>query len=115
MLISNGPKAYAKSIFHLTTCRVDWDKFVLVEDPPVDASDFDDSSLWNDMEIDANSLRNTYQVDVDDAGVALTGVSEYPALFLSFFALLSVCIVLVLILAAYVSSPSVRCRWPSFL
>ncbi|XP_070191682.1 uncharacterized protein [Littorina saxatilis] len=32
--------------------------------------------LWNDMEVDARSLRNTYQVDVGDAGVALTGVKS---------------------------------------
>ena len=65
-----------KQIFDWTKARVEWDKFVSVEDHPVDTSDFDDSSLWNDMEADASSLRNTYQVDVDDAGVALTGVSE---------------------------------------
>ncbi|XP_076469235.1 tudor and KH domain-containing protein homolog [Babylonia areolata] len=30
--------------------------------------------MWQDMERDARSLRNTYRVDVDDAGVAMTGV-----------------------------------------
>ena len=49
-----------------------------VEDIPLDA---DDVESWNDMERDAHSLRNTYQVDVDDAGVALTGVSEYMDFF----------------------------------
>jgi hypothetical protein len=38
--------------------------------------DVDNDSMWNDMELDARSLRNTYACDITDAGVALTGVSE---------------------------------------
>ena len=47
-----------KQIFDWTKARVEWDQFVPVED----TSDFDDSALWNDMEADASSLRNTYPV-----------------------------------------------------
>lgn len=37
----------------------------------------DDDDLWDGMKEDANSLRNTYNVDVTDVGVALTGISKY--------------------------------------
>lgn len=41
-----------------------------------------DSDEWNDMEADADSLRNTYNVEIDDAGVAVTGISEWIFSFL---------------------------------
>ena len=36
----------------------------------------DSDSYWDGMEEDFYSLRNTYKVDVNDAGVALSGISE---------------------------------------
>ncbi|KAL8589429.1 hypothetical protein ACOMHN_021581 [Nucella lapillus] len=37
---------------------------------------FDSDTMWQDMELDARSLRNTYKVDIEDPCVAATGVSE---------------------------------------
>lgn len=43
----------------------------------LDDYDLTDLDTWNPMDAEYNSLRNSYNVDVDDAGVALTGYSKY--------------------------------------
>ena len=45
-----------------------------VELPEAGPSDTMDS--WNPMEEDFYSIRNSYNIDVDDAGVATTGYSK---------------------------------------
>ena len=44
--------------------------------------DGDMPTNWNPMEEDYKSLRNAYDVDIDDAGVALTGYRELHVLLL---------------------------------